>query len=103
MVALRFFQLEFRDNVVEYYFLPARRDVRLTVRFGDVLVHYKQFMEGNFCWETDPVLFSTLVEAEHYVLQGMVRPSVNPDTMISTVGGLQTPEVRQEIATYLVV
>jgi hypothetical protein len=62
------FERRFRDSVVEYYFLPERRDIRLTVRFGDVLVHRELLVSGNYSWEAEPERFASLVKAEDYAL-----------------------------------
>jgi hypothetical protein len=69
MAVATFFRRTYRDPVVEYYFLPGRRDIRLTVRFGDVLIHQEYFQDGNRIWKQESCRFSNVFEAEVRALE----------------------------------
>jgi|GEM_PF-3016554 len=70
MKSPQFFHRQYKDPVVEYYFLPANKEVRLTKRFGKVFVHRRLFDAGssNKMWLQEPAIFADLVTAEQYAL-----------------------------------
>lgn len=70
MESLKFFRRTYKDQVVEYYFLPWRDDIRLTRRFGWVFFHYliRCPESGNLLW-TCASKHTSLLTAESEVLQ----------------------------------
>jgi hypothetical protein len=89
MSGLQFFRSRYKDAVVEYYFHPLHGDIRLTVRFGLVLVH-RQFIDaasGNRCWLQEPVSFPDICWAERYALSLVAS---NATTMYEKIAGPTT-------------
>lgn len=70
MSGLQFFRRRYKDAVVEYYFYPRCNDIRLTVRFGMVLVHRRliDVASGNRCWFQEAVCFTDIRQAELHAL-----------------------------------
>lgn len=98
MVTPILFRRKFQDPVVEYYFLPGLPDIRLTVRFGDVLVHREQLLDGNRSWEPEPFRFASLSAAEKYALS-LVQKELASDR--SACSSAPIPVVRETAVKYL--
>lgn len=72
----QFFRRGYRDPVVEYYFLPSNKNIRLTRRFGKVLVHHRGYdlYTRNSAWLPAPETFMDLATAEEFALALMRKP-----------------------------